>query len=132
MKREFGQAAVLLGFLGAFWAGAAFAEDGLGDPTRPPASVASGESAPEGDGAAPVLQSILYRHGRKSVAVINGMTVMQGDKVGDATLVRVTQNRVVLRGPSGLQVLYLTPDVAKQTVKSPLIRQDGKKNRGGA
>jgi len=132
MKQEFWHVTLLLGFMGALWTLPAGAEDGLADPTRPPASVTSGESAPEGEGAAPVLQSILYRHGRKSVAVINGMTVMQGDKVGDATLVRVTQNRVVLRGPGGLQVLYLTPDVAKQTVKSPLIRQDSKKNRGGA
>lgn len=132
MKREFWQVALLLGFLGTSWIRSAGAEDGLADPTKPPANMVSGGRALDGERAAPVLQSILYRHGRKSVAVINGMTVMQGDKMGDVTLVRVAPNRVVLRGPDGLQVLYLTPDVAKQTVNSPLIRHDGEKNRGGA
>ncbi|MEK7736232.1 MAG: hypothetical protein AAB319_00500 [Pseudomonadota bacterium] len=106
---------------GLAWAcGQAFGQEaGLpADPTRPP-SVAS-EAAPAnanadpGVGAAAVgLQTIILRSGGKSMAVINGVQVKIGDKVGDATLVHLSETEAVLKGPSGRQVLRLTPGIEK-------------------
>ena len=77
----------------------------VSDPTRPPAvmtaaPVATGaEVAPRAERARPQLQSILVslRPGGRRVAVIDGKTVRQGQRVGDAVLVAVGAGEVVLR-----------------------------------
>lgn len=86
---------------------------GLPDPTRPPAIV-EGEPAAT---AASGLQSIIRRKHGKSAAVINGVYVEQGGKVGDATLTRIGEDSVELRSPGGRETMYLTPGVGKQKVK---------------
>jgi len=88
------------------------------DPTRPPfetgASVAQGVTAPD----APVgLQSIIRRKGGKPAAMINGIVVELGGKVGEARLARVGEDFVVLRGPQGAETLYLTPGITKKSVR---------------
>jgi hypothetical protein len=88
---------------------------GLPDPTRPPASV---EGDPAATAIAPSgLQSIIRRQHGKSAAVINGVYVEQGGKVGDATLTRIGEDSVELRSSSGRETMYLTPGVGKQKVK---------------
>ena len=115
---------------GLAWAcGQAFGQEaGLpADPTRPP-SVAS-EAAPAnanadpGVGAAAVgLQTIILRSGGKTMAVINGVQVKIGDKVGDATLVHLSETEAVLKGPSGRQVLHLMPGIEKHdSAKTPPV-----------
>lgn len=87
---------------------AAAAED-LPDPTKPPTEI----SAPAGQAATPKdsgLQSIIISSTRRA-AIINGETVELGGKHGDATLVEVSEGRVVLQGAQGKQVLTLFPGV---------------------
>ncbi|WP_126446996.1 MSHA biogenesis protein MshK [Sulfuricystis multivorans] len=83
------------------------------DPTRPPFD--SGPAAQSGAAqeAASGLQSILRRKAGKPAAMINGTVVELGGKVGEARLTRIGEDFVVLRGPQGIETLYLTPGVKK-------------------
>lgn len=107
-------AVLLLGSLAAALADLAMAQ-GLPDPTRPPAIV---EAAPTATAATPSgLQSIIRRANGKAAAVINGIYVEQGGKVGDATLTRINEDSVELRSASGRETMYLTPGIGKKKVK---------------
>lgn len=74
----------------------------------------AGATAPE---AASGLQSIIRRQAGKPAALINGTLVELGGKVGEARLIRIGENFVVLRGPQGVETLYLTPGIEKKAVK---------------
>jgi len=102
-----------------------------GDPTRPPAGWASSaESIAQGgdDSSRLVLQSVLLPERGRPVAVIGGKTIALGGKVGELTLVRLTEREAVLRGSDGLMQLFLTPDVEKQII-SPQTRTAGKSGK---
>ena len=100
-------------------AGLAFAQ-AVADPTRPPAAAMEPTPASAGAGnaagvAASGFQAVILRQGRKPVAVINGQMVELGGKVNDATLVRLSESEAVLQGPSGREVLQLTPAAEKSS-----------------
>jgi MSHA biogenesis protein MshK len=80
----------------------------MNDPTRPPASF--GTSEPDSGGGGIMLQSVLISPGQKA-AIINGVLVKLGEKYGDAVLIAVAENEVVLRSGGGRQVLKLYPGV---------------------
>lgn len=94
---------------------------GLSDPTRPPTVTLADESAAgeAGEGATPVLQSILISPSRRQ-AIISGKTVTVGEKVGDAKIVRITENTVILRNGSDLQTLKLFPGIEKRSNSNPI------------
>ncbi|MCX7171470.1 MAG: hypothetical protein NTY41_14625 [Proteobacteria bacterium] len=99
---------------GAASLGYAQSDSSLSDPTRPPLTVvepvtSSSEVVPQSN----ELQTVIRREGRKPTAVINGMVVELGDKVGDATLVKLSESEAVLQGPAGREILSLTPGVRK-------------------
>lgn len=102
----------------------------LPDPTRPPMAVSEPVAAsPEGGALPPSgLQTIILGKGHQPMAVINGVTIQLGGKVGDATLVRLSESEAVLQGPSGREILYLTPGVEK--VDSLGSRQGEKLDQG--
>lgn len=90
----------------------------LVDPTRPPASLGtepanSGQASQSG----PVLQSVLISPRRKE-AIISGQTVKLGDKVGEAKVVRIAEDEVVLRSGKELQTLKLFPNIEKRSTHS--------------
>ncbi|MDD5174830.1 MAG: hypothetical protein PHQ05_00215 [Sterolibacterium sp.] len=95
----------------------------LSDPTRPPTTVVEPASTATTEGVPPPsgLQSIILGKGRKPMAVINGVAVELGDKIGDATLVKISESEVVLKGPAGKEILYLTPGVEKINVLNPKL-----------
>jgi len=97
-------------------AAAAYAQGA--DPTRPPyetaAPLAQGQPQPAPPGG---LQSIMRRKGGKPAAMIDGVVVELGGKVGEARLIRIGEDFVVLRGPQGVETLYLTPGIAKKSVR---------------
>lgn len=107
----------------AFLAGAASLGYGqsdatLTDPTRPPALV---DPAPASAAAATIsssLQMVIQREGRKPMAVINGVQVELGGKLGDATLVKLNESEAVLQGPTGRETLRMTPGVEKTSATS--------------
>lgn len=86
----------------------------LRDPTRPPADLSQGNAGvPVASG--PELQSVRISAHQRS-AIISGQRVKVGDKLGDARIVKITENEVVLKGSSGLQTLKLFPDVGKRII----------------
>ena len=94
----------------------AAAADVLQDPTRPPAEL----SAPQGNAGTPVtsgpqLQSVLISAHQRS-AIISGQRVTVGEKLGDARVVMINENEVMLKGSSGVQTLKLFPDVGKRLI----------------
>lgn len=98
----------------------------LADPTRPPASVSEPVSAGAPNIPAPNgLQTIIVGRGHKPMAVINGLLVGLGDKVGEATLVKLSESEAVLQGPAGREVLQLLPGVAKTTGGARLKKDQG-------
>ena len=97
--------------------GLVHAEAALSDPTRPPAAMeppAPGPAAAAAAGSG--LQTVILREGHKPVAVIDGVAVELGGKVGDATLVKVNESEAVLQGPRGREVLRLTPAAEKMPI----------------
>lgn len=93
------------------------AAESLPDPTRPPAE--AGLESPGGPVVAsgPVLQSIMIRPGRRT-AVISGQQLAEGERFGDARLIKVSESEVILAGPDGRQTLKLFPGVDKQFTRS--------------
>ena len=89
----------------------------LSDPTRPPegslAATPAGSAVPAG----PRLQSVLLSPDRK-LAIIDGQTVPRGGRVGDATLVQITETRVTLRRGAQLSTLELYPGVVRSAASS--------------
>lgn len=100
---------------------------GLADPTRPPAALAAdpGPAAP-----AAGLQFIIRRQGMKPVAVINGSRVELGGRVGDARLIAVNEDSVVLQSDTGRELLRLTPGVEKKPAQPQEIAADRQAGRG--
>jgi hypothetical protein len=100
-----------------FGATSVLAAESLPDPTKPAVDIPyESETGKVGVGnELPVpkkegLQSIIISHQRRA-AVINGVTVAQGEKIGDATLVEVRGNSVVLQSSQGKRVMELFPGV---------------------
>lgn len=109
----------------------------LADPTRPP-PVAAKPATTAGDAVEPVasgLQSILLRKNGKPAALIHGELVELGGKVGDAKLVRISENSVLLRGPQGEERLWLTPAAEKKphidTTASGATQDEAKSRKKG-
>lgn len=84
----------------------------LTDPTRPPASIAvpDAESNVEADKKAIGLQSVFISKNHRA-AIIDGQMIALGGKLGEATLVEVSESCVVLKTPKGREILTLFPDV---------------------
>jgi MSHA biogenesis protein MshK len=98
--------------------------DELRDPTRPPAMVESDAAQPAAAG--PVLQSVLVSPTRR-IAMIDGQALTTGDKFGDARVVKITENEVVLRNGHEVQTLKLFPQVEKhKAVRHPLSKADSR------
>jgi MSHA biogenesis protein MshK len=98
--------------IAALLAAPLLAQAQLADPTRPPAAFSSPElQTADGEAAGPRLQSILIGRapGGRRVAVIDGVTVREGGKVGGAVLARINDTSVVLRRGKNLETLTLFP-----------------------
>lgn len=99
-------------------AGSAAASAQLADPTRPPvmaepAAALAGAAPPATSG----LQSVILKKKGKPAALINGEIVELGGMVGESRLVKVSEDAVVLKGPSGEETLRLMPSAEKRAVK---------------
>lgn len=89
---------------------------GLNDPTRPPAAVFSNAPGDTGAAAGPLLQSVMISPAGSS-AIIGGEIVKLGGKYGDARVVKITANEVVLRSPNGTEILRMYPEVNMKAVR---------------
>lgn len=87
------------------------------DPTRPAIAVGSATADSATTAPATGLQSIIRRQGGKPAALINGTVVELGGKVGDARLVKIGEDFVVLRAAMGNETLHLTPGIEKKVAR---------------
>ena len=86
---------------------------------RPPAQWSlpqSGIAAPESRG--PRLQSIRFSAHERS-AIISGRRVTVGDRLGDARVLAIERNAVVLEVGGVSQTLKLFPDIGKRILITP-------------
>ena len=122
------------------------AAEQLPDPTKPAVDIRYETDANKvGVAEAPPvvkkagLQSIIISP-KFRAAIINGETVALGNKIGDATLVEVRENSVVLQGAEGKRVLELFPGVHLKNVAvavkdnevvKPVVIKNGTKRKAG-
>ena len=97
----------------------------INDPTRPPSGYADLDTSGAVAGG-PVLQSVIITPTVKA-AIINGEMVKLGGKFGNAHLVKISENEVVLRNNEQIQVLKMYPavekrDSARSAAKAPSRR----------
>jgi MSHA biogenesis protein MshK len=109
--------------------GASVAAQVMNDPTRPPPGYDAGEPDAGDAGGGIMLQTVLITPTQKA-AIINGVLVRLGEKYGDAVLIAVAENEVVLRSGGARQVLKLHPAVNKR--ESGAAAATGATTRGGA
>ena len=95
--------------------GAALADETLPDPTRPPSGVETAVTAVAPSG--PLLQMIRTLDGKR-IAVVSGQAVNVGSKMNNLVVTRIDEDRVVLRGPEGVLILKLFPDIEKNPIAS--------------
>ncbi len=100
----------------------------LPDPTRPPSALNTVQEADAvASEAGPALQSVILSSDRK-IAIINGQAVKQGDKYGEARVIKITETEVVLRNGNEMQTLKLFPSIEKKRTE---IRNTPAKNDSG-
>ena len=80
-------------------------------------------------GAGPVLQSVMISPAGRA-AIINGEMVKLGQKYGDAVLIRVAENEVVLKSSAGTQVLKMYPGVEKRVIAPPAAKAAPRRSKG--
>ena len=96
----------------------------MNDPTRPPSEHAG---AGDVDTGGPVLQSVMISPTQRS-AIISGKVVKVGDQYGDATLIQVAENEVVLKSGDVSQVLRLHPGVEKRETAPSTVKPGPRRN----
>lgn len=100
---------------------------GLNDPTRPPAALENpATAAGDAPAAATGLQTTIRSSCGKPGAIINGEYVLLGGRVGDARLVRISEDSVTLKGPAGRETLKLIQGVEKTLVAHGRIEAEQK------
>jgi len=105
----------------------------LNDPTRPPREIlGGGASAAEPVGNPSPAQVVIVSKDRRQ-ATINGKTVVLGGRYGNATLVRVSDEELVLQRPEGTETIKLYSSVqrtkrwtsAQEKFEMPGRREEG-------
>jgi len=112
-----------------FGAPCVFAQ-GLSDPTRPP--VIGGGAAPAEFAANPSPAQVVIISTDRRRATINGRAVALGGRYGNATLVRISDEEIVLQRPEGTETIKLYSSVqrtkrwasAQENVKTPGRREE--------
>jgi MSHA biogenesis protein MshK len=83
---------------------------GLNDPTRPPREILGGADVFEPAGNLSPAQVVIVSTDRRQ-ATINGQTVVLGGRYGNATLVRISDEEIVLKRADATEVIRLYSSV---------------------
>ena len=87
---------------------------GLGDPTRPPREILGGSAgAYEPEASSSPVQVVIISKDRRQ-ATINGRTVKLGERYGNATVVRITDEEIVLQRPEATETIKLYSSVQRK------------------
>jgi MSHA biogenesis protein MshK len=92
---------------------------GLNDPTRPPREILgdTGEVSDAAAGGSPAQVVVISSDRRQ--ATINGRTVSLGGRYGDATLVRISDEEIVLQKAGSMEIIRLYSSVNRKMRLSP-------------
>jgi MSHA biogenesis protein MshK len=82
------------------------------DPMRPPDAPQTGSAS---DMNKSVLKSILISS-QRTEALIGGKVVRVGERIGNASVVKISESEVILRDENGLQTLKLFPGIEKRII----------------
>jgi MSHA biogenesis protein MshK len=85
---------------------------GLADPTRPPAGL--GQDATSETTPPALVVSTVFLMGKRPYAIVDGMTVRVGDRLGDARVTRIDEQGVWLAESGGKRLLKLLPEIDKR------------------
>lgn len=88
---------------------------GMADPTRPQTGVVASAAGTAAGLPGAVLQSTLIS-GKHAEAIISGTLVQVGGRYGDALVLKISHEEVVLRTAAGLQTLRLFPGIEPRAV----------------
>ena len=80
---------------------------GLNDPTRPPREILGGLGEPSDAPATGSPAQVVVISKDRRQATINGRTVNLGERFGNATLVRISDEEIVLQRPESTEVIRL-------------------------
>ena len=84
---------------------------GLNDPTRPPLGIPGASAFDPALSSSPAQVVIVSKD--RSQATINGRTVSLGGRYGDATLVRISDEEIVLQRPEATETIKLYSSVQR-------------------
>lgn len=99
----------------------------LVDPTRPPSVVEKSAPGAEPTPAGSGLQSIFISPQRR-VALIDGKEVPVGGRVGEAKLVQIAEDHIVLKDAQGTRSVALLPGIEKRPPLSTVAGAGGQKS----
>ena len=85
---------------------------GLSDPMRPPREIIGGSAAYEPAGSSSPAQVVIISKDRRQVT-INGRTVNLGERYGNATVVRISDEEIVLQRPEATETIKLYSSVQR-------------------
>ena len=114
---------IALGFVHVAWS------QGMTDPTRPPIGFGAGDPEMAQAAGGPVLQSVMISPAGRA-AIISGEVVRLGQKYGDAVLIKVAENEVVLKSGDGTQVLKMYPGVEKRDIGPAAAKTEPRRSKG--
>ena len=86
---------------------------GLSDPPRPPREILGGAYAAEPVASLSPAQVVIISTDRRQ-ATINGQTVALGGRYGNATLVRISDEEIVLKRADATEVIRLYSSVSRR------------------
>jgi len=103
----------ILTVIAAFGAPRVLAQ-GLSDPTRPPREILGGSAdAYEPEASSSPVQVVIISKDRRQ-ATINGRTVNLGGHYGNATVVRITDEEIVLQKPEATETIRLYSSIQRK------------------
>lgn len=115
MKQADNYCAIMALALSMLWRADAVAQI-LNDPTRPPPGVYATDGVAGAVSAGPVLQSVMITPAERS-AIIGGERIKLGGRYGEARVIKITENEVILRSANGTETLRMYPDVTMKQVE---------------
>lgn len=106
---------LLAGLASAAWGG-------MTDPTRPPPGFA--EQGTVAVAEPPLVVTGVFLMDKRPYAVVDGMTVRVGDRLGDGNISRIDETGVWLATRSGRRLLRLVPEIDKKPAGQDRTRME--------
>ena len=95
---------------------------GMTDPTRPPPGFSAQGMNPVAE--PPLLVTSVFLMGTRPYALVDGITVRVGDRLGDGRVNRIEEQGVWLKTRAGKRLLRLVPGIDKKPANQGKTRME--------